>query len=275
MRSYQPDRKMIITVAVNGSLPTKADTPHVPVTPAEVIEDTVQCWEAGASIVHIHARDRDQRPSHDYEFFRACLEGLRARCDIIVQFSTGSRGNVDRETRVRSVDLRPDMMSLNAGSCNFSHGPYVNSLQDIEFWLGEMKRYGVKPEIECFDLSHLYAGIDMQQKGLIEKPLQFTIILGVHGALPFTPQNFMHVYNCIPDDAYFNVIGVGRHQLTMTALAAALGGNCRVGLEDNVYYSYKVLATNRQLVERAVRIARECQREIATPAEARKILNIK
>lgn len=274
MASKAGNQKMIITVAVNGSLSTKDDTPHVPVTPEEVIEDTVSCWEAGASVVHIHARDENQGPSHDREFFRKCIEGLRERCDIIIQVSTGSRQGVSAETRVSSVDLRPDMMSLNSGSCNFAHGPYINSLQDIEYWLDRMNEYDVKPEIECFDLSHMYAGIDMYKKGLIKDPLLFNIILGVPGALPYTPQNFMHMYNCIPDDALFNVIGVGRHQLPVTVMSTVLGGNVRVGLEDNLYYSYKVLATNRQLVERAVRIGKECQREIATPAEAREMLGI-
>lgn len=274
MRTYRPDEKMIITVAVNGSLPTKKDTPYVPVTPEEVTEDTLRCWEAGAAVVHIHARDKEQRPSHDYEFFARCLEGLRSRCDIIVQFSTGARGNVDRETRIRSADLRPDMMSLNAGSSNFATHAFVNSLQDIEFWVSRMNEYDIKPEIECFDVGHVFTGIELGRRGLLKPPLLFTIILGVQGALPFTPQNFMHVYSCIPDDAHFSVIGVGRYQLPMVALSTALGGNVRVGLEDNIYYSYKVLATNRQLVERAVRLSKECQREIATPAEARKILGI-
>jgi 3-keto-5-aminohexanoate cleavage enzyme len=270
-----PDNKMIITVAVNGSMPTKKDNPNVPVTPEEVIEDTVRCSEAGASIVHIHARDKDQGPSHDFEFFKKCVEGIRKRCDIIVQISTGSRTGTFKEVRISAAPLRPDMMSLNTGSCNFDHGPYVNSIQDVEYWLGVMNEYNIKPEVECFDLSHVFIGMDMYKKGLIKDPPMFNIILGMKGALPFTPQNFAHIYNCIPDYAYFNVIGVGRHQLTMCGLAASLGGNCRVGLEDNLYYSYKVLASNVQLVERAVRISKEMQRPIATPAEARKILDIK
>jgi len=275
VRAYNPKRKAIITVAVNGSLPTKEMTPHVPVTPQEVVEDTMRCWEAGASVVHIHARTKDQKPCHDIEFFQECLEGIRARCDMIVQFSTGARGPVDPETRIRSARLRPDMMSLNSGSCNFPHGPYINSLQDLDYWLEEMRKYDVRPEIECFDLSHLFTGLTLIEKGTIEKPVVFNIILGVHGALPFTPQNFMHILDCIPDEFMFNVIGVGRYQLPMVGLAAILGGNVRVGLEDNLFYSYKVLATNRQLVERAARILKEFQREIATPAEARGMLGIK
>ena len=275
MRVFRPGEKAIITVAVNGSLPTKEHTPYVPVTPAEVIEDAVRCWEAGASVVHIHARDQDQRPCHDYEFFAECLDGIRRRCDIIVQLSTGARGRIDPDTRVRAADLRPDMMSLNCGSCNFSNEAFVNSLQDIELWLGRMKAYDVQPELECFDVAHIFTGLDLVKRELVELPVQFTIVLGVEGALPFTPQNFMHAYSCIPDEAMFGVIGVGQYQLPMLTLAAALGGNVRVGLEDNIYYSYRVLATNQQLVERAARILKECQRPIATPAEARLLLGIK
>lgn len=272
--SLNPDNKMIVTVAVNGSVPTKEQTPHVPVTPAEVIEDTVRCWEAGASIVHIHARDENQRPCHDFEFFAECLEGIRARCDIIVQFSTGSRGAVDRETRIEAVSLKPDMMSLNAGCCNFVQGPHVNSLKDIEYWLKEMKEHGVKPEIECFDLSHVYTGREFYRQGLIEPPAFFNIILGVPGALPYSPQNFMSMFSSLPEEAMFNSIGVGRFQLPVTVMATALGGHVRVGLEDNIYYSYRVLGTNREFVERAVRIAQECQREVAGPREARELLGI-
>ena len=276
LSAWQPRNKsLIITVAINGSLGTKDDNPNIPVTPEEIIEDAVACCEAGASVVHIHARTPDQKPSHDYDFFAKCIEGIRDNCDIITQISTGSRGNVDRETRVQAADLKPDMMSLNSGCCNFPDRPYINSLSDIEYWLGEMRKYSVIPEIECFDLSHLYTGLDMAEKGLIDKPLIFNIILGMHGALPFTPKNFMHMWDIVPEDALVNSIGVGRYQLPATTLSTVLGGMVRVGLEDNQYYAYKVLASNVQLVERAVRIGKELQRDIATPAESRKLLGIK
>jgi 3-keto-5-aminohexanoate cleavage enzyme len=166
------------------------------------------------------------------------------------------------------------MMSLNAGCCNFPNGPYVNSIEDIEFWLQRMNEYDVRPEIECFDVSHLHTGLQMAENGLIPEPLLFNIVLGVKGALPFTPQNFMHMYNLVPASAHFNVTGVARAQLPMGILSTVLGGHVRVGLEDNLYYSYGELATNVELVERAVRIANEAQREVATSAEARELLGI-
>ncbi len=266
--------KMIITAAVNGSVPTKENTPHVPITPDEVVEDSVQCWEAGASVVHIHARAEDGGQSHDPRYFEQCLEGIRAQCDIIVQFSTGARKPVPRETRIQSIDLNPEMMSVNCGCCNFPQGPFINSMPDIEYWLSTMKDYGVKPELECFDLSHVYAAIEMYDRGLIPDPPLFNLIFGAKGAIPFTPKNFVHMHDCVPEGALINVIGVGRHQIPVTTMSTVLGNNVRVGLEDNIFYSYGVLATNRQLVERAVRIAEECEREVATPAEARGILGI-
>ncbi len=272
---HNPKNKLIVTAAVNGSVPTRDQTPYVPITPEEVIEDTVRCWEAGASVVHIHARDKDGRPTHDIEFFARCLEGIRNRCDIIVQFSTGSRAGVDRETRIASAALKPDMLSLNSGCCNFLQGPHVNSLEDIEYWLTCMKEHGIKPEIECFDLSHVFVGQEFAQKGLVAEPALFNLILGVPGALPFTPQNFMSLYSALPPGAMFSTIGVGRHQLPVTVMSTVLGGHVRVGIEDNLYYSYRVLGRNWEFVERAVRIAGECQREVATPAEARSILGIK
>lgn len=273
-KKHNPENRIIITVAVNGSVPTKDQTPHVPVTPGEVIEDTVRCWEAGASVVHIHARDSQGKPSHDYEFFARCLEGIRERCDIIVQFSTGSRAGVDRDTRIASVTLRPEMMSLNSGCCNFLQGPHVNSLEDIEYWLTRMKEHGVKPEIECFDLSHVFVGDEFARRGLVEEPVLFNLILGVPGALPYSPQNFMSLYNALPPGAMFSCIGVGRHQLPVTVMSTVLAGHVRVGIEDNIYYSYRVLGQNHEFVQRAVRVARECQREVATPAQARSILGI-
>ncbi|MEO8450902.1 MAG: 3-keto-5-aminohexanoate cleavage protein [Gemmatimonadota bacterium] len=266
--------KLIITVAPIGSFATKADTPHLPVTPDEVIENGIQCWEAGASILHYHARDKDQKPSLDYGFFARVLEGLRKHTKLIVQISTGFRFPHDREDRIRAADLRPDMMSLNVGSVNLARGPYINDPKDVEYYAGKMIEYGVKPEIECFDVSHIHAGIDLAKRGLIKDPPYFDFVLGVKNALPYSPAHLIHMIGTLPPGALWSVIGVGKAQLPASTLGIILGGNSRVGLEDNIFYSYKVLATNRQLVERVVRLANELQREVATPDEARQMLSI-
>lgn len=267
--------KLILTVAPNGSVPTKRDTPHVPITPAEVIEDGIACWEAGAAILHFHARDADQKPCLDYDYFATVLEGLRKHTTLIVQMSTGSRLNPDREARIRAVDLKPDMMSLNVGSINFPLGPYINRPEDAEYWAAKMQEYGVKPEIECFDASHVEAGVRLWKKGLIDDPPFFDVVLNVKNGLSYTPRNLLNLIEMMPREALWSCIGVGKAQLPVSTLGMLLGGHCRVGLEDNPYYAYHVLATNRQLVERAVRIAGELQRPLATPAEARQMLRIR
>jgi len=267
--------KLIITVAPNGSVPTKQDTPHVPVVPDEVVEQGIKCWEAGASVLHYHARDAQQKPCLDYDFFAKVLEGLRKHTDLIVQISTGSRLEPDRDARIRAVDLKPDMMSLNVGSINFPRGPYINKPEDAEYWAGKMQEFGVKPEIECFDSSHIETGIRLWRMGLIDDPPLFDMVLGVKNALSFTPRNMINLIEMMPVGSLWNCIGIGKAQLPVSTLGIILGGHSRVGLEDNIYYSYKTLATNDQLVSRLVRLAGELQRPVATPAEARKILSIK
>jgi 3-keto-5-aminohexanoate cleavage enzyme len=267
--------KLILTVAPNGSVPTKRDTPHVPITPDEVIEDGIKCWEAGAAVLHYHARDAEQKPCLDYDYFARVLEGLRKHTDLIVQISTGSRLVPDREARIRAVDLKPDMMSLNVGSINFPRGPYINHPEDAEYWASRMQEAGVKPEIECFDASHVEAGCRLHRMGLIDDPPFFDFVLGVKNALSFTPQNLLGLIAMLPAGAQWNCIGIGKAQLPVSTLGIILGGHSRVGLEDNIYYSYRVLATNAQLVGRAVRLANELQRDIATPAEARAMLRIR
>jgi len=270
--------KLIITVAPNGSVARKEHTPHVPVTPDELVEDAIKCWKAGAAVLHFHARDKDQNPCLDYDFFERALTGIRANTDLIVQISTGARLGATREDRIRAVALKPDMMSLNVGSVNFPRGGvYVNLPADAEYWAAAMQEHGVKPEIECFDLSHIEAGARLMDMGLIRRPALFNFVLGVKHALSYSPEHLLHMIRSIPrspGDAMWNVIGIGPHQLKTTALAIVLGGHCRVGIEDNLYYSYQVLATNAQLVERAVRLAGELQREVATPREARGMLGI-
>ena len=261
--------KLIITVAPVGSLPTTTDNPNLPVTPEAIIEDGIACWEAGASILHYHARDKDQKACLDYDFFAKVLEGLRKHTRLIVQISTGFRAPVHRDDRIRAVDLRPDMMSLNVGSVNLPRGPYPNDPVDVEYYAAKMIEYGVKPEIECFDLSHIHAGITLWKRGLIKDPPFFDMVLNVKNALPYHPRHLVHMVDTLPESALWSVIGVGPAQLPASTLGIVMGGNCRVGLEDNLFYAYKDLATNARLVQRVVRLAAELQRDVATPDEAR------
>lgn len=267
--------KLIITVAPIGSIPTKAQTPHVPVTPAEVIQDAYDCYNAGASVVHIHARDKEQKPSHDFDFFSEAVAGIRSKCDMIIQISTGGRASQGQETRGRALAIEGvEMASLNTGSVNFPTSAYVNEPALIEHLAKVMLDRGIKPEIECFDFSFISNGLDLLKKGLLKPPLHFNFVMGLKGALPYSLPNYVHMMQSIPAGSTWNVSGVGPAQLTLAMPSLITGGHVRVGLEDNIYYSKGILATNVQLVGRIVRLARELGREVATPAEARAILQL-
>ena len=267
--------KLIITVAPIGSIPTKAMTPYVPVTPAEVIQDACDCCNAGASVVHIHARDKDQKPSHDYDFFSETVAGIRSRSDLIIQISTGGRASQAQETRGRALAIEGvEMASLNTGSVNFPSSAYVNEPALIDHLARVMLDRGIKPEIECFDFSFISNGLDLLKKGLLKPPLHFNFVMGLKGALPYSLANYAHMMRTIPEGSTWNVSGIGPAQLPLALASMISGGHVRVGLEDNIYYSKGVLATNVQMVERIVRLAREQGREVATPAEARAILQL-
>ena len=275
MKEDHTMEKLIITVAPTGSLPTKQDTPHVPVTPQEVIQDTYACYNAGASIVHIHARDKEQKPAHDLAFFTEAVTGIQEKCNIIIQISTGGRASQGYESRGQALSLKPEMASLTTGSVNFPTSAYVNEPALIEYLAKIMQENGIKPEMEVFDVSMIANALDLLKKGLAGAPLHFDFVMGLKGSIPFSIKNYVHLMESIPAGSTWTVAGVARAQLELIPLSILTGGHVRVGLEDNIYYSKGELATNAQLVERAVRLARELGREIATPDEARKILNLK
>lgn len=268
-------KKLIITVAPTGSLPKKKHNPKTPITPEEIIETGVRCESAGASILHVHARNPvDESPSTDYHLFEEVCVGLKARTNLIVQISTGGRAGMEYEQRCERLRLRPEMASLTTGSVNFPNSVYANSPELIERLARDMKRYGIKPEMEIFDISMVANAMDLSEKGLAEAPLHFDFVLGLKGAIPATAENLLHLKNTIPTDATWSVAGIGPVQLPMNLLAIVMDGHVRVGLEDNIYYRRRELASNEQLVERIVRLSREMGREIASPDEARQILHL-
>jgi 3-keto-5-aminohexanoate cleavage enzyme len=267
-------QKLIITVAPTGSVPTKETTPHVPITPDEIVETAVRCEHLGASIFHVHARNPDQSASTDFALFEAIHTGLKARTGLITQISTGGRAGMAYEQRNERLSLCPEMASLTTGSVNFPDSVYANSPQMIEGLATDMKRFGIKPEMEIFDVSMIANALALVKKGLAAPPLHFDFVMGLKGALPASIENLVHLRNTIPADATWTVAGVGRAQLTLATHAILMGGHVRVGLEDNIYYRKGELATNEQLVERVVQLAGILGREIATPAEARAILGL-
>ncbi len=269
----------IICVAITGSLPTKADNPAVPVTIEEQVESAQAAFEAGASICHVHVRDEAGRPSSDPDRFAALKEGLERHCPgMIVQFSTGGRSGAGEE-RGGMLSLKPDMASLSVGSNNFPTRVYENP-PDLVAWLAaEMRGHGIKPEIEAFDLSHIYQAHAMWQRGEIEGRPYVQFVMGVKNAMPADARVFDIYVETVRElfgaDAPWCAAGIGRHQAELNDWAAAAGGHLRTGLEDNIRLDRATLApSNAALVERAADIVGKHGRRVATPAEAREILGL-
>ncbi len=268
----------IITVAITGSLPTKANNPAVPITVIEQIESTHEAFEAGASLVHCHVRNDDETPSSDPEKFGRLMEGVRRHCPgMIVQFSTGGRSGNGRE-RGGMLSLRPDMASLSTGSVNFPTRVYENAPDLIDWLAAEMLRYGVKPEIEAFDLSMIFQAAAMAKDGRIAGPLHVQFVMGVKNAMPVDRESFaffVKTLKRLAPDATFTGAGIGRHQTTLIDWSLEEGGHCRTGLEDNVRLSRTELApSNAALVRLAAERCESHSRRVATPTEARRLLSL-
>ena len=272
------EKPCIICVAITGSLPRKSDNPAVPVTVAEQVESAHEAFEAGASIVHAHVRNDDETPSSDPEKFAALLEGLRKHCPgLIVQLSTGGRSGSGRE-RGAMLGLRPDMASLSVGSNNFPTRVYENSPDLVDWLAGEMLAHEVKPEIEAFDLSHVFQAAAMAGNGRLKAPLYVQFVMGVQNAMPVDREVFdfyIRTLRRLAPDAEWCGAGIGRHQATLNEWCVASGGHARTGLEDNVRLDRDTLApSNAALVRRVAELCEKHGRPVATPAEARTILGL-
>ena len=272
------DKPCIICVAITGSLPTKSDNPAVPITVAEQVESAHEAFEAGARIAHIHVRDDEGAASSDPERFAQVLEGLRTHCpELIVQFSTGGRSGSGRE-RGGMLGLRPDMASLTVGSNNFPTRVYENSPDLVDWLAGEMLAHDVKPEIEAFDLSHIFQAAAMAQDGRLASPLYVQFVMGVKNAMPVDRPVFdfyVETLQRLAPDAEWCAAGIGRHQLTLNEWCVSSGGHARTGLEDNVRLDRETLApSNAALVERVVELCEKYDRPVATPAQARELLGL-
>ena len=268
----------IITVAITGSLPTKADNPAVPITIAEQIESTHASFEAGATLAHCHVRNDDGTPTSDPERFGRLLEGLKKHCPgMIVQLSTGGRSGAGRE-RGGMLPLKPDMASLSTGSCNFPTRVYENSPELVNWLASEMLTYNVKPEVEAFDLSMIFKAVEMQKTGLMKGPIHVQFVMGVKNAMPVDRaafEFFVTTLKRLAPDATWTGAGIGRDQLTLNRWSLELGGHCRTGLEDNVRWDKTTLApSNAALVGRVASLCAEYGRRPATVAEARALLSL-
>ena len=271
-------KPVIITVAITGALPRKKDTPAVPVTPSEQIESTHEAFEAGASLVHIHVRSADESPSSDPSLFAQVQEGVRKYCpNMIIQFSTGGRGR-DQAARASMLHLRPDMASLATGSVNFPTNIYENPPDFVEGLARSMLEYDIKPEIEVFDLAMLYNAANLVKKGLLKGPLHVQFVLGIANAMPARRSIFdflrLELAQVLPD-ATWVAAGTGRHQWEVNQWCLEAGGHVRTGLEDNVKFDQsRLAASNAELVKKVADACESYGRRVATPAEARLLLDL-
>jgi uncharacterized protein (DUF849 family) len=268
----------IISVAITGSLPKKKDNPAVPISISEQIESTQAAYEAGATLVHLHVRNDDETPTSAPERFATVLDGIRKHAPgIITQVSTGGRSGAGHE-RGAMLALRPDMASLATGSVNFPTRVYDNSPELVEWLAGEMKQYGVKPEVEAFDLSMIFQAVAMQRAGQIVGPLHIQFIMGIKNAMPVDREVFefyVRTLKRLAPDATWTGAGIGRAQRTLAQWSLELGGHCRTGLEDNVRLDKDTLApSNAALVKQVAELCAEYDRRPASVAEARALLGL-
>jgi uncharacterized protein (DUF849 family) len=298
---------VIITAALTGAIHVPTMSPHLPVTPDELIEQGIDAAEAGASIIHIHVRDPETgEPSSDTDLFREVAAGIKAETDAIVQPTTGGSAAMSVEERIAVVpELEPATASCNMGSMNFGFYQiqdafdefeheweetyleasrdfiFANTFQDIEHVLEVFDAHGTKPELECYDVGHLHTAKHLLDRGLVEPPLRIQFVMGIHGGIAADPEHLTHMYETAErlfgDQYSFSVVGAGRKEFPIATQSVSMGGHVRVGLEDNLYVGRGELATsNAALVEKVVDLTESVTgRGIATPEETREFLDLK
>ena len=270
------NNKIVITCALTGAETTKAQQPALPVSPQELADAAYGAWQAGAAIVHLHVRKPDGSPTQDIKIFKEAMDLIRKKCDVVVEFTTGGAVGMTPEERVAPVSLKPDMASLDCGTVNFGDEYIVNTLPIMRQFASEMNKYGVRPTLECFDVSHVSSSHILIKEGLIKPPYHYGFVMNVPAAVKYSPKLLTSMIEEMPPESYFTVMGIGRAHLPGIYGAIACGGFIRVGFEDNIYYSKGRLAkSNAEFVERAVRIAKEAELEIAKPGDVRKMFALK
>ena len=270
--------KLIITAAICGAEVTKEQNPAVPYTVEEIVREAKSAVDAGAAIVHLHVREDDGTPTQSKARFKECIDAIYKVCsDVILIPSTGGAVGMTAEERLQPTELFPEMATLDCGTCNFGDDVFENTMPMMRDFGKRMLENNIKPEYECFEMGHLDTVLNMAKKGQVPgAPMQFNFVLGVPGCTPATVSNLCWLVNAIPAGSTWTATGIGRHAFTLAAPAIAMGGNVRVGFEDNLYLERGVLAkSNGELVAKVVRIAKELGRPIATSAEAREILGLK
>jgi 3-keto-5-aminohexanoate cleavage enzyme len=274
--------KLIINLCSTGMVPTKEMTPYVPITPDEIINNAIKCAELGVSIVHIHPRDENGKPTWKKEAFEKIIGGIKEKNDkLLISVTTSGRDWSEFEKRSECLeikgDLKPDLASLTVGSMNFISTASVNNPQMIEDLATKMKDNGIKPELEIFEPGMIHKAKYLIKKGIIDgtKPY-FNILYGSLGTSPLEPSIIAAMHPLLPENSVWSMAGIGNYQLDANILGMSLGGHVRVGLEDNIFFDREKvkLASNEELVERIVEVSKLLQREIATPEETRQIIGL-
>ena len=304
--SSRPKKKVIITCAITGSIHTPTMSPHLPITPDEIAQQAIGAAQAGAAIVHLHARDpKDGRPIQDPEYFKAFATQIKAQSDVVLNFTTGGAPTMDIEERLQpALQLKPEVASLNMGSMNFGlypmlgrfknfkhewEKPYLqesdgrifkNTFKDIQYILESCRANKTRFEIECYDIGHLYTAAHFLERQIVEPPLFIQSVFGILGGIGAHPEDVMQMKRTADrlfgNDYVWSVLGAGRNQMPTATMSAVMGGNVRVGLEDSIWNGPGELAkTNAEQVKRIRTIIEALSLEVASPDEAREILQLK
>lgn len=279
-------QQVIISAALTGVLANRQQCPAIPYTPAEIADEALRAYNAGAAIVHIHAREDDGTPSFRPERYLEITQAVKARCPVIINLSTGAVG-LTKEERVAHIPVcKPDIAALNMGSMNYAiyserrkrflyDFVFQNPFHEIAHFLEVMNENSTRPELECFDRGHIANIEPLLDQGVLKEPLQFSFIMGVLGGIPARVPDLVSQAAAIPRGSTWQVVGIGQDQWPMVAAALAMGGHVRVGLEDNFYLAPGAMAnSNGELVAKAARMARDVGREPASVAEARELLRL-
>lgn len=266
---------VVITVAPTGPIASKSDNPDLPTQPEEIAAAVERAYHLGASVAHLHLRDQFDRPTADLDIARRTMDLIAQRCPILIQLSTGVGLSVSFEDRERLVELRPRMATLNPCSMSFGAGEFRNPPDGVRRLAARMRELDIKPELEIYDTGHLDACLRLLAEGLLAEPLQFSIVLGVVGGAAATAENLINLVRRLPPDAIWQIIAIGRANLDLTAIGLAMGGNARAGMEDTLYLRKGELTRgNEPLVSRAIRLAQDLDRPIASVEETEALLDL-
>ncbi len=277
----QTQNPIVINLALTGMIPRKKDNPSTPISPDEIALDAKKCFDAGARIFHVHARNTDEEPTYQKEFFAEIIKKIKSNVpEAILCVTTSGRMYKSFEERSDALnldgDLKPQLASLTLGSLNFPKHASVNEPQMIEKLAGKMNEMGIIPELEVFDFGMVDYAHYLIKRGILKEPFVFNLLLGSLGTLSATPLNLAMLVERLPPGSFWSAAGIGRFQFPMNVLGAAMGGNVRTGLEDNLYMDTEKteLASNEKLVQRIINVAASLGRLPATPEQTRQMLNL-